>query len=278
MDDWRRWLFRLSAAAGLVLLAYVFSRPGGSEYAVINGEAFATHTRIVYAGRADQAKVRQAVEAELDRIDAMVSTWRDDSELMRLNRSDDPARFDLSPDLAGLIKRAEQIEQETAGAFSPRPRGQAFDLSGIAKGYAVDRLVALLQREFGFTACLVDVGGEVRVLGDGPKGDGWRVGVYLPEVASEMGSLVLNLHDTSVATSGHYFNAGHILDPATGRPVSSGLISVSVIHPSNTTADALATALYVMGAERGVRWAEDNGVWAVFVLDDGSRVETRVEP
>ena len=84
----------------------------------------------------------------------------------------------------------------------------------------------------------------------------------------------MQLHDTSVATSGAYFKGEHIFDPATGKPVDHGdLLSASVVHPSNTTADALATALYVMGPERGLAWAEENGVRVIFLLKDGTRLE-----
>ena len=158
-------------------------------------------------------------------------------------------------------------------AFSLRPDGGGIDLSGIAKGYAVDRVVDLLQNKFGVMECLVDIGGEVRAVGNGPMGDGWRVGLYVPTDAAGIDAPVLQLRDNSVATSGAYFKGDHILDPATGEPVDNALLSASVIHPSNATADALATALVVMGPERGMKWAEDNSMHVIFLLKDGTRLE-----
>jgi len=280
MNDRGRWAIRLTAAALLGLLAWWVSRPQADTFTSFEGEAFATHVRITYRGPVDKVEVFRAVDAELDRIDAMASTWQDDSELMRYNRADDPGAFELSSELAGLIDRAKQIEAQTGGAFALRPDGVSIDLSAIAKGYAVDRVVELLQSEFGVTAGLVDIGGEVRAFGDGPKGDGWRVGLYEPQDMPDLPGIAaptLQLRDISVATSGDYFKGSHILDPATGEPVVNDLVSASVIHSKGAAADALATALYVMGHEHGLAWAEDNDVHAIFLLKDGRRLEHQPE-
>jgi len=277
MKDWRRWLVWIVAAVSLGLLAWWVSRPVSGDFAHFTGEAFATPYHITYAYGPEAHAVQRAVDAELARIDAMASTWREESELMRYNRAATPEGFELSPELASLIEQAKQIEAQTGGAFSLRPNGQSIDLSGIAKGYAVDCAVELLQREFGITDCLVDIGGEVKAIGDGPSGDGWRVGVYLPTGTAGIAPPVLQLRDQSVATSGAYFKGDHIIDPSTGKPVNNGLLSVSVVHPSNTTADALATALYVMGPDRGLIWAQANHVSVIYLLKDGTRRGARSE-
>ena len=273
MKDWRRWLARIVAAGMLCVLAWWVSRPAGDDYTRVDGEAFATHYRITYADGPRADKLQQRIEQALAKIDAMASSWREDSELMRYNRAEDSQAFALSPQLASLIEQAKEIEAQTDGAFSLRPDGEAVDLSAIAKGYAVDRVVELLRDEYGITDCLVDIGGEVKALGDGPGGDGWRVGLYLPSDVVGIDTPVLHLRDTSVATSGAYFKGEHILDPATAKPVSNNLLSASVVHPSNTTADALATAIYVMGAERGLAWAKHNDIHVLLLFKDGSRQE-----
>lgn len=274
MKDWRRWCVRIAVAGLLCVMAWQVSRPADDGYNSIQGEAFATHYRITYADGPGAAELKRAIDLELARIDAMASTWRDDSELMRYNHADNPQAFELSPQLSWLIEQAKQIQTQTNGAFSLRPDGGAMDLSGIAKGYAVDRVVELLQREFKITHCLVDIGGEVRAVGNGPGGDGWRVGLYQPTDATNRDVPMLQLRDTSVATSGTYFRGPHIIDPSTGKPVANDLLSASVIHPSNTTADALATALYVMGPDRGLQWARENNIHAILILKDGRRRET----
>ena len=275
MNERGRWAIRLTAAALLGLLAWWVSRAPGGDFAHFTGEAFATTYNITYAYGPDTDSVQRAVDQELSRIDAMASTWKEDSELMRYNRAEETESFDLSPELAYLIEQAKKIEAQTGGAFTLRPDGTSIDLSGIAKGYAVDRVVELLQNEFGIADCLVDIGGEVRAVGDGPKGDGWRVGLYMPQAMPDTAAPQpqLQLRDTSVATSGDYFKGAHIIDPATAKPVVNDLISASVIHPSNTTADALATALYVMGHERGLTWAKDNAIHVIYLLKDGTQHE-----
>ena len=273
MHDWRRWALRIVAAILLGLLAWHVSRAPAEPFTTIDGEAFATHYRITYASGPSPSQVKQAVEAELERIDAMASTWRDDSELMRFNRSEDQSGFDLSVELSWLIEQAVIIAADTSGAFNPRLDGRAVDLSGIAKGYAVDQVVELLQDEFGITDCVVDIGGEVRAMGNGPKGDGWRVGLYSSSESIRTETPMLQLRDTSVATSGAYFKGDHIIDPATGDPVDNNLHSASVIHPSSMTADALATAMYVMGPDDGMQWAKQNDTHVIFLLKDGTRLE-----
>lgn len=271
----KRWgmLLPMLLAIGLAVSWIVWPTSDGFER--IDGQAFATSYHVAFASGPDAQEVQNAVDRELTRIDALASTWRSDSELMRYNRAQDPERFELSPELQGLIAQARDIQVQTGGAFSLRPDGGEIDLSAIAKGYAVDRVVELLQREFGVIDCLVDIGGEVRALGDGPFGDGWRVGLYLPADAPSIETPMLHLRDTSLATSGAYFKAGHILDPDTGQAVKHDLLSVSVIHPSNTIADALATALYVMGSDRGQTWARQHDIEAIFLLKNGTQLEHR---
>lgn len=273
MKGRQRWLALGVMAAILIVLAWWVFRPAGSDYRTFSGEVFATDYRVTFRGDADLLKVQRVVEAELERIDGMASTWKPDSELMQYNRSERAEGIELSPDLAGLLVQAYNIERQTGGAFSPRPDGGLIDLSGIAKGYAVDRVVELLQDVFGITSCMVDIGGEVKVLGDGPSGAAWNVGLYVPSAVTDTGSYTLQLRDCSIATSGAYFKGNHILDPQTGEPVTNDLLSVSIIHPSNTTADALATALYVMGPDRGLAWAEEHAIRVIFLFKDGTRSE-----
>ncbi|MFK7788473.1 MAG: FAD:protein FMN transferase [Phycisphaeraceae bacterium] len=271
MNAWYRWPALVVLLVGVGLAGWWMTRGEDSSYERIDGEIFATHYRITYRRGADVQAVRQAVEAELNRIDQMASTWKADSELMRYNRAEAPERVALSPELSGLLKYAEQIESQTSGSFSLRPDGSQIDLSGIAKGYAVDRVVAILERDFEIDVCLVDIGGEVKARGDGPSGNAWRVQIYLPSAAVDLEAPTVILRDNSIATSGAYFKGDHIINPATGKAVVNELISVSVIHKSSTTADALATALYVMGPVTGMRWAKDNAIHAIFIFKDGTR-------
>ena len=135
--------------------------------------------------------------------------------------------------------------------------GTALDLSAIAKGHAVDE-VSVALAGLGLANHMVEVGGEVRVSGSGPAGSGWRLGVDSPEdglAPGEKLAAVVVLADRALATSGNYRNSyvidgmdiGHTLDPRTGRPAQSGVLSATVVAADCQTADGWATALMVMG-------------------------------
>lgn len=150
------------------------------------------------------------------------------------------------------------------------PYRMQLDLYGIAKGFAVDQAVRALEAE-GVTAGLVDAGGDIRLIGAGPDGAGWKVGIKHPRKEGLLG--VLSLEGGSVATSGDYqrymiidgVRYHHILDPSTGYP-ARGAISVTVTAADCVYADALATAVFVMGAEDGMRLVEEtDGIEAVIV-------------
>jgi thiamine biosynthesis lipoprotein len=152
-------------------------------------------------------------------------------------------------------------------------RETAIDLDGIAKGYAVDRAVDLLEAR-GVPAAVVDAGGDIGLLGSAPREGGWRIGIQNPRGEGTVG--VLTLDGGSVATSGDYQRCGfvdgvryhHIIDPSTGWP-ARGAISVTITARRCIDADAIATAVFVLGPERGLEFVEaTDGVEAVIVTGD----------
>lgn len=158
----------------------------------------------------------------------------------------------------------------------------AVDLSGIAKGHAVDRVAAVLGQA-AVVNYLIEVGGELRVAGHNRRGERWTVAVEDPLAAGRQVHRVLNVTNTAVATSGDYRNFfeyegerySHTIDPRTGRPVSHDLVSVTVLDESAALADALATALLVLGPEAGGELAERTDVAAYFVVRSGDGVMAR---
>jgi thiamine biosynthesis lipoprotein len=152
------------------------------------------------------------------------------------------------------------------------------DLSSIAKGYGVDQ-VADLIRGNGFDNYLVEIGGEIVAAGDRKDGLPWRVGINRPQPDSAFDEVyrVVALHNQAFATSGDYrnfFEAGgvrysHVIDPRTGYPVSNGVASVSIIADTCTLADGLATAVMVMGPEKGLDLVNRlDGVEAFIVVEE----------
>ncbi len=144
------------------------------------------------------------------------------------------------------------------------------DLSAVAKGYGVDCVGRLLE-ESGINNYMVEIGGEIRTRGEKSSGP-WKILIESP-TNDGMGSEVLEMGDISIATSGSYRNYfesngkkfSHAIDQITGRPVSHELISVSVLHQSCMMADAIATALLVLGPKRGERMADEFNIGAYFI-------------
>ena len=159
--------------------------------------------------------------------------------------------------------------------------GVRLDFSAIAKGYAVDGLWRLLG-ESGLTAYVVELGGEVRTRGRGADGEDWSIGIEDPGGFTE----AVFLRDAAMATSGDYRNYfehegrrySHTLDPRTARPVAHSLASVNVIRPTAAAADALATALLVLGPEAGLELAVREGIAARLVLRTGDGFEVLHTP
>lgn len=156
--------------------------------------------------------------------------------------------------------------------------GAQLDLGGIAKGCAAGRLRALLQ-DAGVSSALVSLGGNIAAVGAKPDGSAWQIGLQDPQSPDACFGVV-SVTDACVVTSGgyqRYFEQDgvryhHILDPVTGAPAASGLLSVSVVSSDDTAADALSTALFVLGLERGADLyrAGELSFEAVFMTDDGS--------
>ena len=171
-----------------------------------------------------------------------------------------------------------QIEvDETIPAIRKTRARVRSDLSAVAKGYAVDRVADLLDAE-GYHAYLIEIGGEVRTRGHRASGQPWRVGIEWPTDGPSSLQRVIELTDAAVATSGDYRNyieldgvrLSHTIDPRTGRPVTHALASVSVIDSLCVRADALATALEVLGPDEAYALAAERG-WAVLLIirEDG---------
>ncbi len=159
------------------------------------------------------------------------------------------------------------------------------DMSAFGKGFAVDRIAALLDRK-GYRDYLIEVGGELRLRGHNIKGEKWAIGIEMPLTYERRPHTVVHLTDVALATSGDYRNFfvadgqlySHTIDTRTGRPVTHALASVTVLDPSGYRADALATALLVMGPEQGMTFAMRDELAVLFLLRDGDSVSERATP
>jgi len=199
-------------------------------------------------------------------------------------RTTEPAAADLDAARARCGWRQMLLESEERRAF--QPGGLYVDLSAVAKGFGVDQGARYLQR-IGVANFLIEVGGELRGEGTKPDGTPWWVALERPPSgALAPTETVAALHGLSIATSGDYRkfaeidgrHLSHTIDPRTGRPVSGKPASVTVLHAECMCADALSTAVTVLGADEGMRFAERHNLAALCLTRAGQGFEESMTP
>ena len=168
-----------------------------------------------------------------------------------------------------------QIQYDAATGVVTLPEGMEIDLGSVAKGYA-GQLAAQMLREHGVQSALLNLGGNVQTVGAKPDGSPWQIGIKDPQGEDAM--MVLSVEDQAVVTSGgyeRYFEQDgqtywHIMDPSTGHPADSGLLSVTIVGKQGIICDGLSTSLFVMGLEKAADlWAQSCDFEAVFVTASG---------
>lgn len=265
--------------------------------------------------------LRQDLAAAVEQVDAQMSPWKPESDLVRLNRAPVDAWVDLPPEMLEVLVCAMDIHRQSAGAFDPcvgalvdawgfgavrdapdaaainsvrqaapctmragleidpaagRARKRApvqLDLCGIAKGYAVDRMVAVLQQH-GVQHALAALDGELRAVGHQASGAPWAVALEAPDAGRRAVRGVIELQDLAVATSGDYrrylevgeARLAHTMDARRAAPVNNAVASVTVLARTCMEADAWATALLVAGPGEGLGLAQRRGLEALFLL------------
>ncbi|MCO5066397.1 MAG: FAD:protein FMN transferase [Rhizobiaceae bacterium] len=285
----------------------------------LNGPTMGTRWSVLFYAPSDfdASAVQVALQAAVDEVDAQMSTWKPDSDLMRLNHAPVGEWVPVPDLLLYVLRLGLMIGRASGGAFdigmgdavtawgfgsaeassdqirsalqarrtpaydalefdgnSVRKRVPvALDLNGIAKGYGVDRLAEVLS-EFGICDGLVGIDGEMRALGVRPDGEAWTVAVEQPDLERRAPHSILSLQDCAVATSGDYRHCvevqgrhlSHTIDPARGAPLIEPPASVTVLAPTCAEADAWATALMVLGADKGRELARRLELDVLFLL------------
>lgn len=266
------------------------------------------------------AAAKRAVFDEFDRVDKLMSSWQEGSDVAKINAAAGTGAWTaVDPEVFDVIDRAQKMSRRTGGAFDvtvgsyrglwkfdqdrdgtiPAPadvaarkrlvnyrdvqldrrrkavrlrkKGQRITLGGVAKGYAVDRAIALLH-QMNFVDFIIQAGGDL--YAGGKKGARfWTVGIRDPRGAREQSFAVTQIHNKTFSTSGDYERSvikdgvryHHILDPKTGRPATRSR-SVTVMADSAMTADMWSTALFVIGPAKGLPLVDRTaGIEAVFV-------------
>ncbi|TDK41327.1 FAD:protein FMN transferase [Antarcticimicrobium luteum] len=271
--------------------------------------------------------IRAALQAAVEEVDDQMSTWKPDSDLMRLNAAPVGDWVPVPARLMQVLGLALEIGRASGGAFDigmgdavaawgfgPGPadpggiraaiaaqRAPAhealdldpavgrvrkmapltLDLNGIAKGYGTDRLAETLSA-FGISSALVGIDGEMRAMGLPPDGAPWTIAVEAPDPSRRAPHSVLALEVAAIATSGDYRHwvevqgrrLSHSMDPARGAPLAASPASVTVLAPTCAKADAWATALMVLGLDKGAALARAQGLDALFLTREGAAIRT----
>lgn len=295
MDPTRRALI----LGGLALAAS--PRSVLAQTTAIGGPAFGSTWRLV--GVQLRPDASSLVTRRIAQIDALMSPYRAESVLSRFNQAGVGEAIELPDMLYRVVEAALSAARDTDGAFDPTlgplthrfgfgpitgqsgglgaitlhnstlhkaTAGATLDLCGIAKGYALDRLVGDLTQA-GATDCLVELGGEVRALGNHPSGRPWQVAIENPSSPTFEASHIVAPGTLALATSGHRANGmrgpvalSHVIDPRSARPATDFAGSVSVLAETAMEADAMATALLAMGDD-GPMFAQRTGTSALFI-------------
>ena len=271
------------------------------------------NAELVLPASADPKRVKRALAETLARVDMQMSTWKPQSDLMRLNNAPVGDWTKIPFELMQVLSKGLEIGRISNGAFdiglgditsawgfnAREPNEEkirenlaqkrdpsfevleldepglrvckraplALDLSGIAKGYGVDRMMQVCD-EFSLPAALVALDGELRGKGVQADGSAWAVAIENPDYDRRVPLAMLELRDAAVATSGdyrHWVEVGktrfsHTMDPGLGGPVQPGIASVSVVAENCMNADAMATAILVKGVKDGRAFAQKLGV------------------
>ncbi len=187
----------------------------------------------------------------LRRVDSQFSTYKPESEVSRLSRGE-IRETDCSPELREVLELCERVRRDSEGYFDIRAHRTdgGLDPSGLVKGWALEGAGRILEASGARNYC-INGGGDVVARGEAAPGEAWRVGIRHPLIADRLAA-VLAVRDGAVATSGAYERGEHVRNPFTDA-APSGVLSVTVVGPSLTYADAYATAAFAMGST-GLAW------------------------
>ena len=229
------------------------------------GEIYGTTYSIKIAENKSYSFLDTQIKKELNRIDYVFSTYKPTSEISLIN--EDPNRV-WSDEFRNLFNLSNEISNLSEGAFSPND-ANGFDFSAIGKGYAIDKIAELIEKN-GVNNYFIEIGGEIRAKGL-KFSDEWIFGIERPTNSKKSPYIAFNVPSKgiSIATSGEYREPNHIWGKG-----PRDLISVTVATSDAASAEAWATALYVLGKEKGLDIAEKNNLEVFFITNNGDSIQS----
>lgn len=246
-------------------------------------------------------QVLEQAENDLNEMDDRLSVFKPHSEISQINQHAGICETQVSEETFELLKLSKIYGSKTGGAFDIttkpltetntdnlvgkvnyrdilldaghatvklRHQGQAIHVGGIAKGYAVDRIAAMLTT-YGIHNAIINLGGTVRHMGKSRK-----TGIRNPFAPNRI-AVTLNSVDEAVVTSGLYERGSHIFNPVTGQPARTDLVSATVVGTNGAAADAAVTACLVLGSGRSVALLASLGLEGIFIRKDGGIFATK---
>ena len=296
MKDKQKRLITVFATVLFVVIVFFSIKSTKKEHNKIFTDYFDTVTEITVVSKNE--KPISDSEKYIKKMDLELSADSENALLYRFNRGES-VNFDK--DTLEIIEFAKSFTKENPDYFSVylNPLIKAWDiknnsgyipdiksaltecsknetlnLGGIAKGYVTEKLIEILKKD-GVSSALINLGGNAYGMGKKPTGENWRIGIQNPK--DENGIIgIVSAENIAVITSGDYeryfeldgVRYHHIFDPKTGYPANNGLHSVTVISENPTLCDALSTAAFVAGLEKGAELLKKYGCMGVFVTDD----------
>ncbi|MFN8471039.1 MAG: FAD:protein FMN transferase [Anaerolineae bacterium] len=204
----------------------------------------------------------ERVFAYFDYVDRTFSTYKETSEISRINRGE-LSLAEASQDVQLIFVLAEQTRLETDGYFDIW-RGDCYDPAGIVKGWSIFNAAEIL-RASGCENFYVDAGGDIQAVGKNDEGEKWRVGIRNPFNPAEIVK-ALSISEMGVATSGTYVRGQHIYNPRSNDHLITDVVSLTVIGPNIYEADRFATAAFAMGQE-GIRFIASLDGFEGYMID-----------
>lgn len=206
-------------------------------------------------------------------IASLVELWQYYGKLKRV-----PSQFSIRDTLKKVDYEDILIDEESK-EITLRQLGQRIDLGGIAKGYISNQVIQF-YRQKGLQWGMINLGGNVALLGKRPDGESWLVGIQDPDQERNQCLATVGVNDTTVVTSGDYerlfldhnLRYHHILNPYTGYPADSGLRSVTIIHPDGMLADVLSTTIFILGLEKGIELLQRFSDVKIVMVDQDKRI------
>lgn len=286
----------------------------------LSGPTMGTRWSVRLASSHVSSDLAAALQEAVDAVDRQMSTWRAESDLMRVNAAKPGAWIEVGAELIEVLEIAAEISAASGGAFdvgvyeavnawgfgpaqgrpdeaairaatgrplqarvesdphcarARRLNDRRLDLSGVAKGFAVDQMAKVL-RHGGVSGFLAALDGEIVADGRRPDGRPWVVALEEPDPSRRAARGVIEVADLALATSGDYRRriqvgmdwVSHTIDPRYGGPIRNRLASVTVLAPDCVRADAWATALMVLGETDGPTLARRRGIEAIFLIHE----------